>query len=238
MDGRCPLVQPRWLGYHGSRSVICFVGSKTLEKHDWVLAEIAMAGEAAEKAGVPRVVTVLAGDEKDLPSWLADFPVVFRYRAGQLEGDRVLEFADQLRSMNRLPIETSLPPREGMIDRAMSIAASRWSRLSANASALQTLQYCIEIVFRSIVGLKSLKWEDCAADLDRDFSLLLSATRHLVNKESRSLREDVEASVLRILCDDLSLLPSFTTVGYSSRAPPTRRFDYWRRQEWSMRSTL
>jgi hypothetical protein len=111
-------------GLRNSRSVICFVGSRSLEEHTWVQLEIRAAAAAAEKANCSRVFVVVAGGQKALPHWLNQYPVRLQYETGDLNIKDAELLAKRLRELNRVDIQVVEPPVSELFSRVHEVHSS------------------------------------------------------------------------------------------------------------------
>jgi TIR domain len=216
-DARWSMRIVRALG--AARSVLCFVGSRSLEEHAWVRSEISAARAAADAAGVPRVFVVLAGTQELVPSWLAGDPVAVRYKFGELADHMILEFAIQLRNLNRVSIETSLPPHGALIERALAVQASRQHQTLepvAGASTLKRLQELIARAFEVVAAARSGK-EVNVMDASNALYLVRLASDPLWPPPPIPSFEDTKGSAARIMSEDLGLLASLPELNADSR---------------------
>jgi hypothetical protein len=227
------------------------VGSKSLEEHAWVRAEINAGHAAGEAAGVERMFVVHAGTEQHVPSWLAGHPIGLRYDFDALSENAVQKFAARLRNLNRVTVDTISPPFEALMRRAREVRASlkdqpldpdRWDTMDQ----LEILQECTAVALALVAGFRS------AEEVDHQ---TVSKVLYQVRLESDPLWPPPEEPVhgaggfaAQRLADDLGLLASLPTLdtdtrGFAyqalanvARAGVTHAFDVLRtclRWEWA-----
>jgi hypothetical protein len=205
-------------GLRATRSVICFVGSKSLEEHSWVRTEICASLTVGEAAGLQRVFLALMATDLLVPTWLADVPVVLRYKPGMLSDNVVQPIAKQLRSLNRVTIETSSPPLDSLMKRAHTIRSARQRnrpKADKGAATLEALKECVALAFEIVAKATSPEQVD-AGLITRALYNVRLASDVLRSRPGSSVSDTDEAAV-RILANDLGLLASLPLTSNDTR---------------------
>jgi hypothetical protein len=203
-------------GLRGSRSLLCAIGSPSIERHTWIRGEVSAAQVAAHAAGVGRVFLALMNPEHTVPAWLSDYPIVLRYKAGTLTDDVLQPLVSLFRQLNHVTIKTIPLPLSQLLQRAKAVRASRRHPLPhVNDTAFERVQ---ELTARAleIVGEAEAPEKINVMMLGDVFFRVRSATDRLQPSPERGMIDVDERAMCRLV-DDLYLLLSLPGIHNDTR---------------------
>ena len=203
-------------GLRNACSVVCFVGSKDLENHGWVRAEVDATKSVETAAAFRRLYVVQAHWCVSHPSWLG--PPSLRYDPREFDFDHeIRSFADKLRDANRLRIETTSPPFDKLMRRAHEVMIGHkavTSKTFQNGVPLGAFTQRIENAFRVVAKAQSVERVDRS-----EIGEAMYAVRVASEIYSRTLSTSSSLSTpnAQRLVEDLGLLACLPNLSSDSR---------------------